>query len=70
MLEDPRKRKKIAFVTQKRVYDRLVKKETFSGRRIIDESAVLLKHDETKVKFEKPLFIGYVLRERVREGGE
>ena len=37
MLEDPRKRQRIAFVTQKRTYERLVKKETFSGRRIIDE---------------------------------
>lgn len=42
MLEDPRKRQRIAFVTQKRTYERLVKKETFSGRRIIDEVKLAL----------------------------
>ena len=61
MLEDPRKRQKISFVTKRNVYERLVKKNSFIGRRIIDSSAVLVKNRQTKVKFEKPLFIGYVI---------
>ena len=60
MLECPRKRQKIAFVTKKPTYDRLVKKESFLGRKIIDESCVLVKNRQTKVRFEKPPFIGYV----------
>ena len=59
MLECPRKRQKIAFVTKKPTYDRLVKKESFLGRKIIDESCVLVKNRQTKVRFEKPPFIGY-----------
>ena len=58
MLECPRKRQKISFVTKKSKYDRLVKKESFLGRKIIDESCVLVKNRQTKIRFEKPPFIG------------
>ena len=58
MLEDPKKRQRVAFVTDKKRYHRLVKKESFDARKIIDENCVLVKNKQTKVRFEKPLFIG------------
>lgn len=58
MLECPRKRKQVAFVTDVNRYHRLVKKTSFVSRRVIDDNCVLIQNRQTKVRFEKPLFIG------------
>ena len=58
MLEDPRRREKISFVTQKKRYLKLANKANFMGRKIISQNCVLMKNKQTKIAFNKPLFIG------------
>ena len=58
MLEDPRKRQRISFVTDISAYTRLAKKNSFIGRRILDENAALIKNKRVKTTFDKPTFIG------------
>lgn len=58
MLEDPRRRMKINFTVTQAKYDKLVKKHSFVGRKIISERCLLIKNKQSRVAFTKPLFIG------------
>ena len=58
MLEDPRRREQVSFVTDTKRYYNLVNKANFLGRKIISENCVLVKNKKTKIAFDKPLFIG------------
>ena len=61
MLENPRDRQKISFVTDRKKYYQLANKGSFVGRKIVSPNCVLVKNRQTKIVFDKPLFIGKLL---------
>ena len=56
--QNPRKRQVISFVTERAKYTKLANKANFMGRKIILENCVLVKNKQTKICFDKPLFVG------------
>ena len=56
--QNPRKRQVISFVTERAKYTKLANKANFMGRKIISENCVLVKNKQTKICFDKPLFVG------------